>query len=625
MSRAESWQDLADFAERRLGPFLGHPHSVQQLALHPTRALAVGVADVRQTLLGPVSSSITLFEDGEHRAVRVGHSPAWSPDGATLAHLTAGGVQIGDFHRELDGLPERLSWKADGSAVVLVLAATGSDISTLAGSGDPARVEADSWQPTVSGATPTSWRRAVVIDARTGHAELASRADLNVWDACWAGDLLLAVCSDGDPSESAWYTADLRLLDPATHDDTVLVCPPAQLGPIAASPSGRLIAFVSSVASDRDLVAGDLMVLDRETQQCTHWAPGVDVSSIAFTGEHEVGYAGLTGLVTRLGFAKADGARATWSAEDRTAAGYHPTAAFAVGRAAWVCQGFRQGPQVMIDDEVICDLDRTAPETGTLSPYRWETTDGLEIEGWLHLPEGPGPHPLVVFVHGGPVASTRSTWTPVSLLRPYLAEQGYAMLLPNPRGSTGRGQSFTSAVVGDMGGADALDITSGVSALVDAGLADPERVGVIGGSYGGFMTSWLVTQVDVFAAAVAQYPICDWREQHGSSSIPAWDELFLDGKPYATDGQYVGRSPLTHAAEVRTPTLFIAGGLDRATPAGQAIAMHRALLANGVPSECAVYPESGHGTHHLASAIDLNARTAAWFARFMPATSQARA
>jgi dipeptidyl aminopeptidase/acylaminoacyl peptidase len=224
---------------------------------------------------------------------------------------------------------------------------------------------------------------------------------------------------------------------------------------------------------------------------------------------------------------------------------------------------------------------------------------------------------LIVWVHGGPLWSHRSNWMGTSVYVPYLLEHGYAVFQPNPRGSSGKGRSFGAAVVNDMGGADTHDIISGVQSLIDAGLADPARIGVTGGSYGGYMTAWLITQTDLFKAAVSQYPVTDWSIQHGACSIPDWDELFLDGKPYALDGQYRDRSPIAHAEKVVTPTLFIAGALDGCVPPAQALAMHRALVAYGVRSDCVTYPQEGHGARDLSAVIDVGARVVDWFDEYL--------
>lgn len=629
--RADGWDDVADYAGMRLASTFGRAASASGIALHPTRDVVAAAGEVRDSLLAPPRSVITLFEAGEATELREGWAPAWSPDGSVLAHLDAAGVQIGELHRAVDGAIERLAWKQDGTALLLVVAEPRAELPGVAGSGLVAAAEGDTWTPSVASSTVQGgWRRLVVLDAMTGALTPVGRADLNVWKACWAGDLVLALCSDGDPTESAWYSADLRIVDPRTGTDEVVATPSAQVGAIAASASGRRIAYAVSIASDRDLIAGDLVLLDLDTSRTTRLAAPNDVSAVAFISEDELGFAGLEGLTTRVGLVGVTGeVTVLWEALDRTTAGVNPDASFRPGAAAFLTVGHSAGPEVLLVKAArppvvvrsLLDNDEATRMPGISRVHRWTAADGLEIEGWLHLPEGPGPHPLVAFVHGGPVHSYRASWGPTALLRPLLIERGYAVLVPNVRGSSGRGQDFARAVVGDMGGADAQDVIAGVRSLVAEGLADEARIGVTGGSYGGFLSAWLVTQTDLFAAAVASHPITDWVHQHGVSSIPLWDELFLDGKPYATDGQYVTRSPITYADRVTTPTLFIAGTLDRATPAGQALAMQRALAARGVPSECVTYPLAAHGARDMPSVLDVLARTLAWFERWMPATA----
>ena len=200
-----------------------------------------------------------------------------------------------------------------------------------------------------------------------------------------------------------------------------------------------------------------------------------------------------------------------------------------------------------------------------------------------------------------------------------LVSRGYAVFFPNPRGSTGRGQSFAEMVYGDMGGGEAADLLAGLDALLERGVADPKRLGVMGGSYGGFMTAWLVTQTDRFAAAVAISPVTDWFSQHVTSNIGYWDRLILRDDPANPGGEYFRRSPVAFADRVKTPTLLTAGEDDRCTPPGQAREFHQALLEHGVESELAIYPGEGHWVRKLPALIDWLTRLTGWFERFMPA------
>jgi dipeptidyl aminopeptidase/acylaminoacyl peptidase len=199
--------------------------------------------------------------------------------------------------------------------------------------------------------------------------------------------------------------------------------------------------------------------------------------------------------------------------------------------------------------------------------------------------------------------------------------RGYAVFFPNPRGSTGKGQAFAEMVYGDMGGADAQDDLAGIDALIERGIADPDRLGVVGGSYGGFMAAWLVTQTDRFAASVALSPVTDWYSQHLTSNIGRWDHLILKDDIAKPGGEYFARSPIAFAHRVTTPTLLTAGAVDRCTPSGQAREFHQALLENGVDTELAIYPGEGHGVRQLPATIDWITRIVGWFERAMPATT----
>lgn len=629
--RAAGWEELRSYTERLLGPGLGRPAAASQADLHPHDDVVVATGEVRTALTGRASVQITLFADGRSTLLRPGHRPRWSPDGSRLAHLVDRGVQVDDACLALDGQPERLVWSPDGTRLLVVVAEPGSEMSNLDGSGVHGRPdEADSWLPHVSSdAQHMAWRRLVIVDLATLRRVVVGRADLNVWDACWCGpDAVLAVCSDGSPTESAWYASDLRRIDVATGDDEVVVKTAVQLGPLAASPSGSQAAYVTSHLSDRDLAAGSLHLLELATGESRPLAVPCDVSCVDLIDDDTLGFAGVRGLTTVLGTVTAAGdVTVLWESERETAAGVHPHASFRPGRVGFIRSGFRTAPEACVLSggqlRTLVSLEHRGSSVVTESRWRsevhrWRARDGLQLEGWLHLPEGPPLHPAVVWLHGGPVGSHRSTWPGGAPLLPYLLSRGYAVLQPNPRGSSGRGADVASAVVGDMGGADAHDIRAGAASLVDAGIADPDRIGVLGGSYGGYLSAWLVTQCDLFAAAVPMFPITDWAQQHGISSIPGFDELFLDGHPYARNGQYRDRSPLTHVAHVRTPTLFLAGGRDRATPAGQALTMHRALVAQGVPTDCVTYPLEGHGTRDLSATIDSAARVSDWFDRWMP-------
>jgi dipeptidyl aminopeptidase/acylaminoacyl peptidase len=249
---------------------------------------------------------------------------------------------------------------------------------------------------------------------------------------------------------------------------------------------------------------------------------------------------------------------------------------------------------------------------------RWTAPDGLEIEGLLLTPRGAqGPLPLLALVHGGPTWCWNGYFSDSEPNSVLLADAGYAVLLPNPRGSNGRGHAFAQAVIDDPGGKDLQDIMAGIDACIEQGIADPDRLGISGLSYGGYMTAWAVTQTDRFAAAVAHSVISNWVSFHLTSDIWAWDDFVIGDAWSDPAGPYVRWSPVYHAAGCSTPTLIVQGALDRCTPVGQAEELFTAIARTGTDTELVIYPREGHVPFERAHARDSIVRTQAWFDRYL--------
>ncbi|MFN8215255.1 MAG: prolyl oligopeptidase family serine peptidase [Solirubrobacterales bacterium] len=199
-----------------------------------------------------------------------------------------------------------------------------------------------------------------------------------------------------------------------------------------------------------------------------------------------------------------------------------------------------------------------------------------------------------------------------------MTEAGYAVLLPNPRGSAGRGREFARANQGDVGGGDFRDILAGVDACVERGLAIDEQVGAWGISYGGFMSCWMAGNTDRFAAIVPVSCHSNWLSFHNTANIPAFDRQFVDADPYEADGRYFHLSPVVHARRGTTPTLFLHGAIDKICPLSQAEEMYRALAEAGVETELAIYPREGHHViEERAHAVDAINRLLAWMDRHL--------
>jgi dipeptidyl aminopeptidase/acylaminoacyl peptidase len=219
--------------------------------------------------------------------------------------------------------------------------------------------------------------------------------------------------------------------------------------------------------------------------------------------------------------------------------------------------------------------------------------DGVEVEGWLMLPPGgTAPHPLVLYIHGGPHSGFGHIF---SFDFQMLAGAGYAVLLVNQRGSTGYGDAFATRIVGDWGNHDYHDLLAGVDAAIERGLADPNRLGVCGLSGGGNLTCWIIGQTDRFKAAVPENPVTNWLSFYGVSDIGPWfAQAELGGPPHELPEVYRRCSPISYAHRCVTPTLLIQGEADYRCPAEQSEQFYTVLKANGCTVEMLRLPASSH-------------------------------
>lgn len=254
---------------------------------------------------------------------------------------------------------------------------------------------------------------------------------------------------------------------------------------------------------------------------------------------------------------------------------------------------------------------------GETETVKWQAPDGLAVEGLLVKPigyEAGRKYPLVLLVHGGPHSRWAAGLTQLRTAQIYAAE-GYATLLANPRGSTGYGTKFMQANNADWGGKDFQDLMAGVDAMIARGVADPAKLAVAGGSYGGFMTFWTITQSNRFKAAIGHAGISDWYSFYGQSDIPGLMEYGFGGHAWTEADRFRKYSPITYVEKVTTPILITHGEEDRRVAIAQAEQYYRALKLRGVDTQFVRYPREGHGITEPNHQIDQFERHLGWLKR----------
>jgi dipeptidyl aminopeptidase/acylaminoacyl peptidase len=644
----------ADAAWMQLGT--GRISDLYDIALSPDGGTIAGSAILADRLEASLPQRICLLdvETGRLNVVSTGPGvdtqPKWSPDGRTLAFLSdrdeAGIMQLClmDLASHAETRPkltdlwiEYAHWSPDGRRVLIGAARRGVDLSGYQGgytfqTVDPALPD---WTPQVDiGIDDSQWRSLWLYDLAAAELRRVSPDGLNPWEACWAGnDRVACIASDG-PHENHWYRADIRLIELASGQARTVYRPKDQIGWLSAAPDGTRLAIVNSFSSDRHSTTGELTVIsvaDGAAQKID--TDGIDATFTHWQSGSDLLFAGIRSLESVLALydAKTDRCHELWTGTETTLGGerYFPFASpgAAPGDCAVTMERFF-APQAIavIKGGALRNVTTLGPARaeadlaalGRAAPYRWQAKDGLEVCGWLLRPAKPGPHALIVDVHGGPVWSWRPSCVGRNSLYVNLLRDGYAIFQPNPRGSTGRGLDFCRMVAGDMGGGDAQDILTGLDRLVADGIADPKRIGVTGVSYGGIMAAWIITQDTRFAASVVVSPMVDYVSTQLTCNIPAFCENFLLDDYKNPGGEYFKWSAVMFADRVRTPTMNICGTLDHCCPAGQAIEFHRALLQHGVKSVLVQYPQEGHWVQHHPAIADYGARVSAWFHEHMP-------
>ena len=260
-------------------------------------------------------------------------------------------------------------------------------------------------------------------------------------------------------------------------------------------------------------------------------------------------------------------------------------------------------------------------QLGKVERIQYDSQDGTSIDGWVTLPPTYNPrstYPLILTIHGGPHGAFASNFLFEDQL---MAAAGYIVVDTNPRGSTGYGEKFLWGTWGAWGNRDFEDVMSGVDYALKHYRADPKRLGVMGYSYGGFLTNWIIGHTPRFAAAVVGAGPSDWISNYGTGDIPRTKESEFLGSPWnpQANAVMIAQSPITYAANIQTPTLFVHGEADARVPISQGEQMYTTLKKRQIPAKFIRYPGEYHGGWSPWNTVHRYQQSLLWWNNYLAA------
>jgi dipeptidyl aminopeptidase/acylaminoacyl peptidase len=589
---------------------------------------------------GGTPRQMTFGEKGEN-------APQWAPDGRSLAFLSSRGpgtdvkTQIwvlpmdGGEAYQLTTSRENVTgfeWSKDGSRIAFLAVDTlpKNDEAKTARKDDPQVFEDD-----------FRLSHAWVIDVPTKRATEVAHGNLTVSGApSWSPDGT-RLAFQAQPTTMLRETrSDIYVVTIADKSMKKITPKSDAASPPAWSPDGKTIAFNVLPQShtaradsimDREIGNDHLVLYDVASGKVKDtYDPKVDVSAgnprwtpdgarvLFTTGERAwsavYAYDVAAGKLTRV--------------VDKLLIGQPSLSKD--GRLAAYTLGSPNAPA----DVYVSDLTFASPKKLTdLNPQlanialgeteviTWKSTDGTPVEGILLKPVGyqaGRKYPLLVEAHGGPTGATntafKANWGSPGQV---WAGQGWAVLYPNPRGSTNYGEKFTKANIMDWGGGDYRDIMTGVDDVIKRGIADSSKMAFEGWSYGGYMTAWVVSQTSRFKSARMGAGLSDLQSMYGTTDIPGYIGTFFSGVPtQKTLDFYRARSAITFVDNVTTPLLIQHGGNDQRVPVGQSMEYFRALKDRGKTVELVFYPREGHGLAEYYHQLDKMQREYDWMTKY---------
>jgi dipeptidyl aminopeptidase/acylaminoacyl peptidase len=550
-------------------------------------------------------------------------SPRWSPDGKQLAFLSnrddsrqlyvisPGG---GEAKRLVETKQEiqSFSWSSNGKQIAYLASEPKTDAEDKKEKDkDDARVVDRDDKLT----------RLWVLDVESSRSRQLTSGKWRTEEAEWAPEGDRLIVSATDHPESDQETNRIYSVNVADGKVAEVAAPRGPFGHLRVSPDGKSVAYLAAKVDGpqpHDLFVCSLSAAD------SHNLTGVTldrpVNSFLWTTDKSFTAVIQNGFKTNF-------------VSIGTGGEVKPSSTLAVNPRAFDLSGRGQlafvAGNATEPEEIWLQIGNQAPQRASDFNKSWQqfklqpaevlhfkSFDGQEIEGTLIKPQTyqQGTRaPLVVLVHGGPTGAWSDS---IESWGQLLAAHGFVVFYPNVRGSTGYGQRFIEMNRADWGGGDFRDVMAGVDFLIKQNIADPQRLGIGGWSYGGYMAEWAITQTNRFKAAVSGAGLSNLASEFGTENGSSYDQWFY-GVPYENLDGFMKSSPVKYLKNAHTPTLILQGEADTTDPLGQSQELYRGLKYYGVEAEMVVYPREGHGLREEKHLLDRLNRIVAWYEKHL--------